>query len=65
MKNHKAMKKNYIQPELTSYIVVTGAIINASAEYTSESAEVDENGGLKNDVKGNSYNVWDDDWSKN
>ncbi len=59
------MKKSYIQPELISVTIVTATILNKSAEFTQESASVDGSGNLNNAVKRqDSYNVWDDDWSK-
>ena len=61
------MKKTYIIPAMDVTLVVAGQMIAASI------TKVDGDSGIgigtgetptDADVKGNSYNVWDDDWQK-
>ena len=63
------MKKTYIIPTTRSLYVdaepiLAGADSLKVANSTTQELTPEDNGKVYGDVKGTSYNVWDDDWSK-
>ena len=59
------MKKTYISPAMDVTLVVAGQMIAASITGVEGPIGLGEGEAPEEaDVKGNSYNVWDDDWQK-
>ena len=58
------MKKQYIQPNTICCTIQVERVVAVSVQTNENSASVDGSGNLNNETKHDSYNVWNDDWSK-
>lgn len=61
-------KKQYTAPQMSTYVLTSNEALLVSMSYegnkvVTDGGKASENGVTSADVKGNSYNVWDDDWS--
>ena len=61
-------KKQYTAPQMSSYVLSSNEALLVSMSYegnkvVTDGGKASEHDVRSADVKANSYNVWDDDWS--
>lgn len=61
-------KKQYTAPQMSTYVLTSNEALLVSMSYegnkvVTDGGKASEHRVTSADVKGNSYNVWDDDWS--
>jgi len=63
------MKKNqYTAPQMSTYVLTSNEALLITMSYEGNTVVTDggkasENDVMNADVKGNSFSIWDDDWS--
>ncbi len=63
------MKKNqYTAPQMSTYVLTSNKALLITMSYEGNTVVTDggkasENDVMNADVKGNSFSIWDDDWS--